>query len=78
MREGTLKELNVKVGDKVRPIRNSFGGTIDGKLLVLTQVDRTYCYCSARRADREEPSWQVSYDSTIFRLEGGSYGSQSW
>lgn len=69
MREGTLKQLNVKVGDKVRPIRTKQGEILKGVLLVLTHVDHVYGYCKARQPDKETAPWEVSYDSTIFRLE---------
>lgn len=70
MREGTLKELNVKVGDKVRPINNGRGFAVEnGRLLVLTDVDHNYAHYKGKKVSHpEELPWPFS-NQLIFRLE---------
>ena len=70
MREGTLKELNVKVGDKVRPIRNDGGFAVEqGRLLVITHVDHNYSFYKGKRVSHpEDHPWSLS-GLLIFRLE---------
>ena len=68
MREGTLKQLNVKVGDKVRVIRSVNGSPINGNLITLTLVDHDHKYYRANRAGSVE-DWKISAVDATFRLE---------
>ena len=70
MREGTLKELNVKVGDKVRPISNGRGFAVEqGRLLVITLVDHNYSFYKGKKVSHpKDHPWPLSSLLT-FRLE---------
>lgn len=70
MREGTLTQLNVKVGDKVRPIKNLRGEVIrSGRVQVISKADPDYGWYEGYTMDKAHRDYHRLGEEIIFRLE---------
>lgn len=70
MREGTLSQLKVKVGDKVRPIRSPHGEVIRGGLVqVISKADHNYGWFEGYTMDENHRDDHKLGGEIIFRLE---------